>query len=86
MSGNLLVKGGGESAGPQWVILSLVIYIGNFSDTAVYEKVCKVLKKTSLVKGIKKASPIAQTSCLEGFHSVLNQFATKIIAYSYQGM
>jgi hypothetical protein len=36
------------------------MYIGNFADTAVYEKVCKVLKKTSLVKGIKKASPIAK--------------------------
>jgi solute carrier family 8 (sodium/calcium exchanger) len=62
------------------------MYIGNFADTTVYEKVCKVLKKTSLIKGIKKALPIAQTSCLEGFHSLLNQFAPKMIAYSYQGM
>jgi len=57
-----------------------------FTDTKVYEKVCTVLKKTALVKGIKKASPVAQTSCLEGFHSVINQYAPKMIAYSYQGM
>ena len=81
---------GGGGGGERWCSLGYFIIchmcIGKFADTAVYEKVCKVLKKTSLVKGIKKASPIAQTSCLEGFHSVLNQFAPKMIAYSYQGM
>ncbi|XP_073258656.1 uncharacterized protein [Porites lutea] len=33
-----------------------------------------------------KAFLYAQTDCLEGFHSVLNFFAPKIIAYSYLGM
>lgn len=33
-----------------------------------------------------QASPSAQTDCLEGFHSVLNLFAPKLIAYSYIGM
>ncbi|XP_031559838.1 uncharacterized protein LOC116296014 [Actinia tenebrosa] len=55
-------------------------------DTPVYDKVCSVLTKPSLMKGIKKASPLAQTSCLEGFHSVVNQYAPKMTAYSYQGM
>ncbi|XP_044176759.1 uncharacterized protein LOC114964351 [Acropora millepora] len=55
-------------------------------EDTVYEKVNKALKNPSLVKGIKKASPIAQTSCLEGFHSVVNQYAPKMVAYSYQGM
>jgi hypothetical protein len=36
--------------------------------------------------GISQASPLAQTSCLEGFHSVLNHFAPKMIAFSFQGM
>ena len=40
----------------------------------------------ALVKGIMQASPLAQTSCLEGFYSVLNQFAPKMIAYSYIGL
>lgn len=33
-----------------------------------------------------QASPLAQTDCLEGFHSVLNLFVPKLIAYSYIGM
>jgi len=52
----------------------------------VYEKLCSALTNNSLVKGIKQASPFAQTSCLEGFHSLLNQFAPKMVAYSYAGM
>jgi len=52
----------------------------------VYEKLVSVLTNNSLVKGIKQASPFSQTSCLEGFHSLLNQFAPKMIAYSYIGM
>ena len=47
---------------------------------------CSALKNKSLKKGIMKASPIEQTSCLEGFHSVLNQFSPKMIGYSYRGM
>lgn len=58
----------------------------HFADTVVYEKLCTELTKAPLVKGIKKASPLAQTSCLEGFHSVVNQYAPKTAAYSYQGM
>ena len=52
----------------------------------MYEKVSKALKNKRLTKGIQQASPLAQTSCLEGFHSVLNQFAPKMIAFSYPGM
>ena len=50
--------------------------------TLVYEKLCEALGNKALVRGIKQASPHAQTSCLEGFHSVLNHFAPKMIAYS----
>ena len=47
---------------------------------------CSSLTDKRLVKGIKQASPMEQTSCLEGFHSVLNQFSPKMIGYSYKGM
>ena len=53
--------------------------------TLVYEKLCEALSNKALVRGIKQGSH-AQTSCLEGFHSVLNHFAPKMIAYSYVGM
>ena len=59
--------------------LCICIIIGS----VVYEKVSKALKNKRLTKGIQQASPLAQTSCLEGFHSVLNQFAPKMIAFSY---
>ncbi|XP_044167367.1 uncharacterized protein LOC114973707 isoform X2 [Acropora millepora] len=52
----------------------------------LYKKVCKALTKNSLMRGIKQASPLAQTSCLEGFHSLVNQFSPKMIAFSYAGM
>ena len=61
------------------------VFISNAGSQA-YEKLCSVLNNINLVKGIKQASPFAQTSCLEGFHSVLNHFAPKMIAFSYVGM
>ena len=38
-----------------------------------------------LIKGIEQASSLDHRSCLEGFHSVLNQFSKKMAAYWYQG-
>lgn len=55
-------------------------------DSPVYEKMYSALTNTSLVSGIKQASPVSQTSCLEGFHSTLNQFAPKMICFSFIGM
>ena len=65
--------------------LFICVFIWNAGSQA-YEKLCSVLNNINLVKGIKQASPFAQTSCLEGFHSVLNHFAPKMIAFSYVGM
>jgi len=56
-----------------------------FSWAIAYEKLVEALTQNSLLKGIKQASPVAQTSCLEGYHSVVNQFAPKMLAYSYLG-
>lgn len=60
--------------------------ISRLIGTLVYEKLCEALSNKALVRGIKQASPHAQTSCLECFHSVLNHFAPKMIVYSYVGM
>ena len=54
-------------------------------DSIAYIKMHAALTKRSLVAGIKKASPLEQTSCLKGFHSVLNQFSPKMLSYSYLG-
>ena len=55
-------------------------------DQTVYDKLKKALTSDSLKKGISQTPPCAQTDCLEGFHSVFNLFAPKLIAYSYIGM
>lgn len=57
-----------------------------FLGSVAYEKLHSALTNVNLMKGTKQAFPLAQTSCLEGFHSVLNHFALKMIAYSYIGM
>ena len=49
-------------------------------------KLCAALQKSTLTKAIKMASSVEQTSCLEGYHSVVNQFAPKMFAFSYLGM
>ena len=51
-----------------------------------YEKLSTALNNDLLAKAIKKASSVEQTSCLEGYHSVVNQFAPKMLAFSYLGM
>lgn len=62
------------------VLLSFILV------SEAYEKLYTALTKTSLTKGIEKASSVEQTSCLEGYHSVVNQLAPKMLAYSYLGM
>ena len=57
-----------------------------FTDSEVYAKLKGALTDKNLKKGIMQASPLDQTSCLEGFHSVVNQFAPKTTAFSYVGM
>ena len=57
-----------------------------FLDDIAYEKLEAALQKPGIISGIKQASPISQTSSLEGFHSVVNHFAPKMIGFNYVGM
>ncbi|XP_067054566.1 uncharacterized protein [Acropora muricata] len=54
--------------------------------STVYEKLVTALTDKRFMKAINQASPMAQTSCLEGFHSVLNHFCPKMISFSFVGM
>lgn len=45
--------------------------------TRAYDKLKEILMGTRIQQDIKKLSPDSQTSCLEGFHSLLNQFHPK---------
>ena len=65
-------------------MLQISFYL--FLESTAYEKLEACLTNKRLVNGIKKASPLDQTSCLEGFHSLVNYFAPKMVAFSHTGM
>ncbi|XP_078321751.1 uncharacterized protein LOC111111789 isoform X2 [Crassostrea virginica] len=54
--------------------------------TKVFEKLQDIINSRQLKKDIPKLSSVQQTSALEGFHSVINHFAPKMIGFSYHGM
>ncbi|XP_078327710.1 uncharacterized protein LOC111106332 isoform X2 [Crassostrea virginica] len=49
-------------------------------------KLEELVMSKQMQKDIPKLSPGVQTASLEGFHSVINQFAPKMFGFSYQGM
>ena len=57
----------------------------NFKGSKPYQRLKNILPKTTLVKDVKKLSPVVQTSSLEGFHSVLNHWHPKMICFSWLG-
>ena len=63
----------------------MMIYWILISGTNVYNKMKQVLMNTRLLNDVKRLSGEDQTSCLEGFHSTLNQFHPKMICFSWLG-
>lgn len=49
-------------------------------------KLEELVMSKQMQKDIPKLSPGVQTASLEGFHSVINQFAPKMFGFSYHGM
>ena len=66
--------------------VSTIFILSYVLASEAYEKLCTELGKKSLIKAIKQASSVEQTSALEGYHSVVNQFAPKMFAFSYLGL
>ena len=58
------------------------VYIGS----KAYELLTDIIFNKHLLGDIKKLSPSQQTSSLESYHSVVNHFAPKLMAFSYVGM
>ena len=46
------------------------------------EKLDDVVTNTRFLQDMKKLSPLYQTSSLEAYHSVINHFAPKLLAFS----
>ena len=57
-----------------------------FSDSPAELELRVILENTRIVNQIRQLSGKYQTSALESFHAVVNQFAPKSVAFSYQGM
>ena len=55
-------------------------------DTEAADKLQAIIEKKTLVKDIRKSSPLAQTSVVEGYHSLLNHFAPKMYHFHFHGM
>ena len=55
-------------------------------DTEAADKLQAIIEKKTLVKDIRKSSPHAQTSVVEGYHSLLNHFAPKMYHFHFHGM
>ncbi|XP_077532196.1 uncharacterized protein LOC144144560 [Haemaphysalis longicornis] len=56
------------------------------ADSAAYKQIKSIVTAPLLVKDIRQLSPDVQTYALESFHSVLNNFAPKSTAFTYEGM
>ena len=62
------------------------IYYVLSAGTKVYEKLQTILTTRQMTKDVQRLSAGQQTSGLEGYHSVVNHFAPKMIGFSYHGM
>jgi len=57
-----------------------------FIGTKVCEKLVNLMTSQQMKKDDPKLSGGKQTSDLEAYHSLVNQFAPKMIGFSYNGM
>ena len=56
------------------------------TDSPEYDLVVDIVENRNRLKDVKQLSPHHQTSGLEAFHSVINQFAPKMYHFHYRSM
>lgn len=61
-------------------------YLSSVLGTKAAVKLEELASAPSLLKDVGKLSGDLQTWSLEAYHSLVNQFAPKMCAYSYEGM
>ena len=64
---------------------NVMFFLWFISGTRAYDKLEVIIMKKSILNDVKKLSPDAQTSSLEGFHSTLNQWHPKMLCFSWLG-
>jgi len=65
--------------------ICIVLNWSHLLGTATHEKLHSILLNQWIVNDIRKISPNAQTSCLEGIHATLNIWHPKMISFSWMG-
>lgn len=55
-------------------------------DTKASVKISAIICNKNFCKDVMKLSPVYQTSKCEAFHSLVNNFAPKSVAFSFHGM
>jgi len=72
------------------IIVYIIIFDINVTyfllGSKAYGKLSDIVLSNRLIKDIAKLSPHYQTSSLESYHSVVNHFAPKQLAFSYTGI
>ena len=56
------------------------------TGSKAFEQLNDIMSSKHLLQDVSKLSPLKQTSSLESYHSVINHFAPKLLAFSYVGM
>ena len=58
----------------------------HISDSPAYELLTNIVENRNRLKDVRQLSPKYQTSNLEAFHSVLNNFAPKMFHFHFESM
>jgi len=58
----------------------------NAAGTKACERLSSIVLNKKLCQDILKLSPLHQTSSIEAFHSLILQFAPKMLSFSFMGM
>ena len=65
---------------------NIIQHVNYITGSKAFEQLNDLLSNKHLLIDIAKLSPQKQTSGLESYHSVVNHFAPKVMAFSYVGM
>ena len=67
-------------------LVVIIVFFCIFIGTKASVKLSKIIESPYLSTDVKKLSSDFQTSNIEAYHSVVNQFAPKMFSFTYEGI